>query len=40
MRSQLYELQQAIGDGVIETVIGRGYRFVAALESIETISSP
>ena len=31
MRSHLHELRQVLGDGVIETVIGRGYRFVAAL---------
>lgn len=31
MRSHLHELRQALGDGVIETVIGRGYRFVAEL---------
>ncbi len=31
MRSHLHELRQVLGDGVIETVIGRGYRFVAEL---------
>ncbi len=31
MRSHLHELRQVLGDGVIETVIGRGYRFVAKL---------
>jgi DNA-binding winged helix-turn-helix (wHTH) protein/tetratricopeptide (TPR) repeat protein len=31
MRSHLHELRQAVGEGVIETVIGRGYRFVAEL---------
>lgn len=29
MRSHMHELRQVLGDGVIETVIGRGYRFVA-----------
>ena len=31
MRSHLHELRQVLGDGVIETVIGRGYRFIAEL---------
>ncbi|MGE3762561.1 MAG: AAA family ATPase [Kofleriaceae bacterium] len=31
VRSHLHELRQVLGDGVIETVIGRGYRFVAPL---------
>src|SRR5262245_10339135 len=31
MRSHLHELRQVLGDSVIETVIGRGYRFVAEL---------
>lgn len=31
VRSHLHELRQVLGEGVIETVIGRGYRFVAAL---------
>lgn len=31
MRSHMHELRQALGEGVIETVIGRGYRFVAEL---------
>jgi DNA-binding winged helix-turn-helix (wHTH) protein len=30
IRSHLHELRQALGEGVIETVIGRGYRFTAA----------
>src|SRR3954470_14650455 len=33
MRSHLHELRQVLGDGVIETVIGRGYRFVAAMRA-------
>src|SRR5689334_4553264 len=31
VRSHLHELRQVLGEGVIETVIGRGYRFVAPL---------
>ena len=31
MRSHMHELRQVLGDGVIETVIGRGYRFIAKL---------
>jgi DNA-binding winged helix-turn-helix (wHTH) protein len=31
VRSHLHELRQVLGDGVIETVIGRGYRFCASL---------
>jgi DNA-binding winged helix-turn-helix (wHTH) protein len=33
VRSHLHEVRQVLGDGVIETVIGRGYRFTAALEA-------
>src|ERR1044071_4052268 len=29
MRSQLHELRQVLGEGLIETVIGRGYRLAA-----------
>ncbi len=31
VRSHLHELRTVLGDGVIETVIGRGYRFMAEL---------
>jgi DNA-binding winged helix-turn-helix (wHTH) protein/tetratricopeptide (TPR) repeat protein len=31
VRSHLHELRQVLGDGVIETVVGRGYRFAAPL---------
>ncbi len=31
LRSHLHELRQVLGEGVVETVVGRGYRFVAAL---------
>src|SRR5947208_8796984 len=41
VRSHLHELRQVLGDGVIETVIGRGYRFVAELgESVEAKAAP
>lgn len=29
MRSHMHELRRVLGEGVIETVIGRGYRFIA-----------
>jgi DNA-binding winged helix-turn-helix (wHTH) protein/tetratricopeptide (TPR) repeat protein len=32
VRTHMHELRQVLGDGVIETVVGRGYRFTAALE--------
>jgi hypothetical protein len=31
VRTHLHELRQLLGGGVIETVIGRGYRFIAEL---------
>ena len=31
VRSHMHELRQVLGEGVIETVIGRGYRFMAEL---------
>src|SRR5689334_21291403 len=31
VRSHLHDLRQVLGEGVIETVIGRGYRFTAQL---------
>ncbi|HET9931612.1 MAG TPA: AAA family ATPase, partial [Polyangiaceae bacterium] len=39
MRSHLHELRQVLGEGVIETVIGRGYRFIAEL-SDEAVPAP
>jgi DNA-binding winged helix-turn-helix (wHTH) protein/tetratricopeptide (TPR) repeat protein len=40
MRSHMHELRQVLGEGVIETVIGRGYRFVAEVqhESAEVVA--
>jgi DNA-binding winged helix-turn-helix (wHTH) protein len=39
VRSHLHELRQVLGDGVIETVIGRGYRFVAPIVEPSRASS-
>lgn len=39
MRSHLHELRQVLGEGVIETVIGRGYRFVAELGDDRAVRS-
>jgi DNA-binding winged helix-turn-helix (wHTH) protein len=39
MRSHLHELRQVLGDGVIETVIGRGYRFIAEVREDVVLSS-
>ncbi len=33
VRSHLHELRQVLGEGVIETVIGRGYRFMTELST-------
>jgi DNA-binding winged helix-turn-helix (wHTH) protein/tetratricopeptide (TPR) repeat protein len=40
MRSHLHELRQVLGEGVIETVIGRGYRFVAQLREDAEAPAP
>lgn len=40
MRSHLHELRQVLGEGVIETVIGRGYRFVATLRDDREAPAP
>jgi DNA-binding winged helix-turn-helix (wHTH) protein len=40
MRSHVHELRQALGDGVIETVIGRGYRFIAKLADEDPVAPP
>ncbi|HSR95606.1 MAG TPA: AAA family ATPase [Kofleriaceae bacterium] len=37
VRTHLHELRQALGEGVIETVIGRGYRFTVE-PSVETVA--
>src|SRR6185295_3279620 len=38
VRSHLHDLRQALGEGVIETVIGRGYRFAAPI--VDDASAP
>lgn len=40
MRSHLHELRQVLGEGVVETVVGRGYRFVANVGVEEDASPP
>jgi DNA-binding winged helix-turn-helix (wHTH) protein len=41
MRSHLHELRQVLGEGVVETVIGRGYRFVAKIsEEVDAAPPP
>ncbi|MFZ5891028.1 MAG: ATP-binding protein [Myxococcota bacterium] len=40
LRSHLHELRQVLGEGVIETVIGRGYRFVAELSDAAPVPNP
>jgi DNA-binding winged helix-turn-helix (wHTH) protein len=39
IRTQLYDLRQAVGEGVIETVVGRGYRFLPAVTTGAEISA-
>ncbi|MEO8699267.1 MAG: AAA family ATPase [Kofleriaceae bacterium] len=34
VRTHVHELRQALGEGVIETVVGRGYRFVATVSEL------
>jgi DNA-binding winged helix-turn-helix (wHTH) protein/tetratricopeptide (TPR) repeat protein len=40
VRTHLHELRQLLGDGFIETVIGRGYRFTAAVAEEAELASP
>jgi len=40
VRSHLHELRQVLGEGVIETVIGRGYRFIAPLIDDAVAAAP
>jgi DNA-binding winged helix-turn-helix (wHTH) protein/tetratricopeptide (TPR) repeat protein len=40
MRSHVYELRQVLGEVAIETVIGRGYRFVAPLTAPAPTPAP
>jgi DNA-binding winged helix-turn-helix (wHTH) protein/tetratricopeptide (TPR) repeat protein len=40
VRTHLHDLRQALGEGVIETVIGRGYRFIAEITSAAQATRP
>jgi energy-coupling factor transporter ATP-binding protein EcfA2 len=41
IRTQLYDLRHAVGEGVIETVVGRGYRFLPAVTNeVEVPGAP
>jgi hypothetical protein len=40
LRTHVYELRRVLGDGVIETVVGRGYRFVAEVHELECTQVP
>ncbi|MBX3220627.1 MAG: AAA family ATPase [Labilithrix sp.] len=35
LRTHIHDLRQVLGDGIVETVAGRGYRFVAALKNLD-----
>jgi DNA-binding winged helix-turn-helix (wHTH) protein/tetratricopeptide (TPR) repeat protein len=37
LRTHVYELRNVVGEGVIETVIGRGYRFVSNVRAVERL---
>jgi DNA-binding winged helix-turn-helix (wHTH) protein len=39
LRTHLYDLRQVLGEGVVETVVGRGYRFVREVTTLEPESS-
>jgi DNA-binding winged helix-turn-helix (wHTH) protein/tetratricopeptide (TPR) repeat protein len=40
VRTHVHELRQLLGDGFIETVIGRGYRFTAEVTREQQVASP
>jgi tetratricopeptide (TPR) repeat protein len=40
MRSHFFDLRQVLGEGVVETVIGRGWRFVAELREEPPVPVP
>jgi predicted ATPase len=40
VRTHLYELRQVLGEGIVETVIGRGYRFIAELANDAPPAAP
>jgi predicted ATPase len=35
LRSHVHEIRKAVGEGIVETVIGRGYRFMVDVRAIE-----
>jgi DNA-binding winged helix-turn-helix (wHTH) protein/tetratricopeptide (TPR) repeat protein len=35
LRTHLYDLRQVLGEGLVETVVGRGYRFVREVATLE-----
>jgi DNA-binding winged helix-turn-helix (wHTH) protein len=40
MRSQVHDLRRALGDGIIETVVGRGYRLLARVAEVAPEPAP
>lgn len=36
LRTHVYDLRTVIGDGVVETVVGRGYRFTADVQNVDS----
>jgi DNA-binding winged helix-turn-helix (wHTH) protein len=39
LRTHLYDLRQVLGEGFVETVVGRGYRFVSKVTSLDAQAS-
>jgi len=35
LRTHIHDLRRVLGDGIVETVTGRGYRFIAAVEKLD-----
>jgi DNA-binding winged helix-turn-helix (wHTH) protein/tetratricopeptide (TPR) repeat protein len=40
LRTHVRDLRQVLGDGLVETVVGRGYRFVAEIKHVELDGAP
>jgi DNA-binding response OmpR family regulator len=40
LRSQIRAVRQVVGSGIVETVVGRGYRFVADVRALEAKPEP
>jgi DNA-binding winged helix-turn-helix (wHTH) protein len=40
LRTHISDLRSVLGDDVIETVVGRGYRFAATVSNVEEAGSP